>query len=118
MEEYMEEYFEQKIYRYNRNVEVEKFIILTNDSKLANSNDSVIVCQPEELEELLELANNLRKHDWTFEMSDDGRYWRWGQEEMRVIRSQIKKCGNSGKKLLDFFYPEDNRGCHYKKDYL
>lgn len=113
----MKEHFEQKVYRYNRNIETEKFIVLTDNSEMIND-DSTIICKQEELEELLELANNLRKHDWTFEMSDDHRYWKWGQAEMNVIRNQIHKCGDSGKKLLDFFYPENNLGCHYKNSYL
>ena len=114
----MEEHFEQKIYRYNRNVEVEKFIIMTNDSELVNNNNSAIMCQPEELEGLLELSDNLRKHDWTFEMSDDHRYWSAGNAEMNTIRHQIFQFGTSGKKLLYFFYPKNNSGCHNQNDYL
>lgn len=113
----MEEHFKQKIYRYNRNIETEKFIILTNNLESID-NDSTIICKPEELEGLLELANNLRKHDWTFEMSDDSRYWRWGQEEMRTIKNQIYKNKDNGKKLLDFFYPENNVGCYKKSAYI
>ena len=113
----MEEHLEQKIYRYNRNIETEKFITLTTNSEEIED-DSTIVCKPEEIEGLLELANNLRKHDWTFEMSDDHRYWRAGTEELSRLRSLIARHGSAGKKLFHFFYPEDSRGSHRKEDYL
>lgn len=113
----MEENFEKRIYRYGRNIESEKSILLTNNPD-AITDDLVIMCKPEELEELLKLAENLRKHDWTFEMSDDGRYYRWGKEQMSTIRSQISRNRLHGVKLLDFFYPENNSGCHNKNNYL
>jgi len=113
----MEEYFEQKIYRYNRNIEEEKYILLTNNPN-ATDNELTIICKLEEVEKLLELAKNLRNHDWTFEMSDDSRYYRWGKEQMNTIRSQISRNGSHGIKLLDFFYPENSSGCHNKKNYL
>ena len=113
----MEERFEQKIYRYGRNIETENFILLTNDPN-AIENEFTIICQLEEVEKLLELAKNLKNHDWTFEMSDDSRYYRWGREQMSTIRSQISRNGLHGVKLLDFFYPENNSGCHNKNNYL
>ena len=113
----MEEYFEQKIYRYNQNIETERFILLTNNFDVID-NELTIICKLEEIEKLLELAKNLRNHDWTFEMSDDGRYYRRGKEQMSTIRSQINRNGSRGVKLLDFFYPKNNNGCHYKNDYF
>ena len=113
----MEEYFEQKIYRYNRNIETEKFILLTNNPD-ATDDEFTIICKPEEVEKILELSKNLRNHDWTFEMSDDSRYYRRGKEQMSTIRNQINRNKLHGVKLLDFFYPENSNGCHNKNNYL
>ena len=115
----MEEHIEIKIYKSKLTFhsEEEKHILLTNNLE-AQENDLTIICDSQLMSGLLDLANNLKKHDWTFEMSDDHRYWSAGNAEMNTIRHQIFQFGTSGKKLLDFFYPEDNRGCHNQNDYL
>ena len=115
----MEEHAETKIYKSRLTVhsEEEKYILLTNDLE-AQEDDFTIICGSHLMPGLLKLSDNLRNHDWTFEMSDDNRYWRAGSEEMSTIRHQIFQFGTGGKKLLDFFYPENNSGCHNKNSYL
>ena len=115
----MEEHTEIKIYKSRSTVhsEDEKYILLTNNPE-AQENEFTIICNSQLIPGLLKLSDNLRNHDWTFEMSDDHKYWRTGSEEMNTIRYQIFQFGTGGKKLLDFFYPENNSGCHNKNSYL
>jgi hypothetical protein len=115
----MEEHTEIKIYKSRSTVhsEDEKHILLT-DNLEAQENEFTIICDSKLMPELLKLSDNLRNHDWTFEMSDDSRYYRWGKEQMNTIRNQISRNGSHGIKLLDFFYPENNNGCHNKNNYL
>jgi len=115
----MEEHTEIKIYKSRSAVhsEEEKYILLTSNLE-AQEDDFTIICDPQLMPGVLKLSDNLRNHDWTFEMSDDHRYWSAGIAEMNTIRNQIFQFGTGGKKLLDFFYPENNSGCHNKNNYL
>jgi len=110
---------ETKIYksRLASHSDTEEHILLTTNSNNVD-NDFLIVCTSETIPSLIELSDKLRNHDWTFEMSDDHRYWSAGNAEMNTIRGQILQYGTGGKKLLDFFYPENNSGCHSKNSYL
>ena len=115
----MGENTEIKIYKSRLTIhsEDEKYILLTNNLD-AQENEFTIICDSKLMPGLLKLSDNLRNHDWTFEMSDDHRYWKAGNEEMNTIRNQIFQFETGGKKLLDFFYPENNSGCHNKNSYL
>ena len=110
---------ETKIYksRLTSHSDTEEHVLLTTNSDSINS-DFLIVCTSETMPSLIELSDKLRNHDWTFEMSDDYRYWSAGTAQLNSLRILIARHGSAGKRLFHFFYPEDSRGSHRKEDYL
>ena len=38
---------------------------------------------------LMALEKELREHDWTFNMSDDQRYWRAGTDQQKRIKAMV-----------------------------
>lgn len=51
--------------------------------------------------ELAELEKMLQSHDWTYEYSDDYRYWSRGSQEMDAINSKIRQIGQKDKAMGD-----------------
>lgn len=51
--------------------------------------------------ELAALEKMLGQHDWTYEYSDDYRYWRRGADERDKINAKIKELGSKDKALGD-----------------
>ena len=46
--------------------------------------------------DLLQLKTLLEKHDWTYQYSDDHRYWSKGHNEAAEIRRQMDICCGLG----------------------
>ena len=51
--------------------------------------------------ELADLEKMLGSHDWTYEYSDDYRYWTRGADERSRIHAKIKELGAKDKALGD-----------------
>jgi hypothetical protein len=55
------------------------------------------------------LKDLLSRHDWYFEMSDDRRKYRDGQESEDKIMSLVNKMGDEGKKIYNSMAPKDRQ---------
>ena len=51
-----------------------------------------------------EFEKLLKAHDWTYMYSDDSRWWRKGEAEMKVINAAIKRLGQPAQDLYDVYY--------------
>ena len=49
----------------------------------------------------LSLDKMLESHDWTYEYSDDHRYWKKGSNERDVIHDKIKELGGFNKEIIN-----------------
>ena len=49
----------------------------------------------------LSLDKMLKAHDWTYEYSDDHRYWERGRKEMSIINDKIKELGGWSQKIVN-----------------
>lgn len=54
----------------------------------------------EDLEKLKKLKTLLKRHDWYFDYSDDGRVWREGKRQKDEIDALVKQCGDEGAALF------------------
>lgn len=50
------------------------------------------------MEDLQQLEQMLRTHDWYYYMSDDSRAYRQGSEEAKAINAQMEACVENGNK--------------------
>jgi hypothetical protein len=50
------------------------------------------------MEDLQQLEQMLRTHDWYYMMSEDSRYYRRGSEQSKAINDQMKVCVENGMK--------------------
>lgn len=48
----------------------------------------------------LSLDKMLKAHDWTYQYSDDHRYWKRGSEERNIIHNKIKELGGFNKEIV------------------
>jgi len=48
------------------------------------------------MEELQQLEQMLRTHDWYYMMSEDSRYYRRGADQAKAINEQMKLCVDNG----------------------
>ena len=48
----------------------------------------------------LSLDKMLESHDWTYQYSDDHRYWRKGSDERNIIHNKIKELGGFNKEIV------------------
>jgi hypothetical protein len=55
------------------------------------------------------LKDLISRHDWYFEMSDDRRKYRDGQESEDKIMSLVNKMGDEGKKIYNSMAPKDRQ---------
>ena len=53
---------------------------------------------------LMALEKELREHDWTFNMSDDQRYWRAGTDQQKRIKTMVDDAYAEGVDPADIFY--------------
>ena len=53
---------------------------------------------------LMALEKELREHDWTFNMSDDQRYWRAGTDQQKRIKTMVEDAYIEGLDPADIFY--------------
>ncbi len=66
------------------------------------------------------LEKELKDHDWTYEMSDDHRYWTSGTAHRKQIRAQVETLYGMGlgKKVEVLFYKHyPVEGCHKVEGY-
>ena len=49
----------------------------------------------------LSLDKMLESHDWTYEYSDDHRYWKKGSNERDIIHDKIKELGGFNKEIIN-----------------
>lgn len=61
--------------------------------------------------DLEKLDDLLRKHDWTYQMSDDNRYYQSGVKSKNEIKNLLDKADKEGwkKEALDVFEKRKNR---------
>ena len=50
------------------------------------------------MEDLQQLEQMLRTHDWYYMMSEDSRYYNRGSEESKAIKAQMEVCAQNGNK--------------------
>ena len=50
------------------------------------------------MDDLQQLEQMLRTHDWYYMMSEDSRYYRRGADESQAINAQMKVCVENGNK--------------------
>ena len=88
------------------------------DNPEAIESEYVVICDFKDSAGLARLCDELRAHDWTFEMSDDHRYWTKGIAEVSSIKRLIAEYGDDGIKVFKYFYPKNNSGCRSFNSYL
>lgn len=63
--------------------------------------------------EMAELERMMGQHDWTYEYSDDYRYWSRGSDEARAIHAKIKEIAKKdpalGEKALQTYQSRAQR---------
>ena len=51
----------------------------------------------------LSLDKMLESHDWTYQYSDDHRYYKQGSQEYKIINEKVKEMGGWSKELADLW---------------
>ena len=49
----------------------------------------------------LSLNKMLESHDWTYQYSEDHKYWVKGRQESLIIKDKIKEMGGWNQKMVD-----------------
>lgn len=79
-----------------------KWTMNGKEIELANKEDNEKWIQHQiDMKILSEWLNN---HDWYYQMSDDHRYWKGGEEAWKKIKQLAKKIGRDGERLMQAHY--------------
>ena len=68
----------------------------------------------------LTLEQMLESHDFTYEYSDDHRYWKQGSQECKIINDKVKEMGGWSKEICDLwnkYAPGNEKDDTFKKDW-
>ena len=65
----------------------------------------------------LTLEQMLESHDFTYEYSDDHRYYKQGSQECKIIDNKVKEMGGWSKKLVELWNKYAPKGDSFQKDW-
>jgi len=65
----------------------------------------------------LTLEQMLESHDFTYEYSDDHRYYKQGSQEYKIIQEKIKEMGGWNKKLVELWNKYAPNHDSFQKDW-